>query len=149
MEHLITANEILEIAFIGEEKVGEDKIKNVHIDIAEKEFIKPSLGLLYDAIIEGLYPELALKLKEPVAFYVRYLVLPDIMVSVSNMGVFQSINEYSKPVSSAVQNTLLQRTLKNAETLKESVIQYIQDNYLNYPEYSYKKSSRIIGGIIL
>ncbi|MFA6335583.1 MAG: hypothetical protein WCX48_08525 [Bacteroidales bacterium] len=150
MAHLITASEVITIAFIGEEKISSDKIKDVSIDIAEKEFIIPHIGQdLYDALILGSYTELATLLEKPLAFYVRFLILPEIAVSVANMGLMQSINDYSRPVSSAMQNTLLQRTLKNAETLMDTVVKYIQDNYELYPEYIYKRHHKIIGGIIL
>lgn len=150
MAHLITASEVITIAFTGEEKISTDKIKDTQIDIAEKEFIIPRIGQdLYDALISGSYTDLKALLMPTLAYYVRTLVIPELAVSVANMGLMQSMNDYSRPVSSASQNMLLQRTLKNAETLMDSVVKYIQDNNESYPEYNYKRSTKIIGGIIL
>lgn len=147
---LITASEVITIAFTGEEKISSDKIKATQIDIAEKEFIIPRITQeLYDAINGGSYADLKALLKNPLAYYVRTLVIPELAVSVANMGLMQSMNDYSRPVSSASQNMLLQRTLKNAETLMDSVVCHIKDNYESYPEYVFKRRTRIIGGIIL
>ena len=150
MVHLITANEVINIAFIGEEQMKSSNIKDSHIDIAEKKYIIPIIGKeMFDAILADKYADILALLKPPLAFFIRHIILPDLSLSVTNMGVFQNSTDYSQSVSNEQRRVILQRALDNGQTLLNNVKEYLDENYENYPEYIKKCKTLILGGIVL
>lgn len=143
---LITASEVTAIAFIGDNNVKPTYIKDSHIDVAEKKYIIPVIGQeLYNNIL--LYPVLLDLIKKALAFYVRYIVLPDLAIQVTNTGMFNNSTDYSQSVSNEQRRALMQRALDNGDTYMEYVRLNIEEN--QYTEYDKKVRSQIIGGIVL
>ena len=149
MDHLITSDDVITYAFIGEEKVKSSHIKSSAIDVAEKRFIIPLLGQdMFDAIIGGGYADILAKLKPCLAYFVRYVVLPDLSVSVTNMGMMHNSTDYSSSVTNEDKRVVRQSALDNGQSLLDSIIHYLNDNYENYPEFI-RKRKRVFSGIVL
>jgi hypothetical protein len=89
-------------------------------------------------------------IKPPLAYYVRYLVLPGVSIQLSNMGAFIPENDFSKGATNRQRDTLRQSALMIAEPLMEKAIRFICDNPSDFPDYKKKnkKQSRVKGGII-
>ena len=87
---LITPHEVVEIAFRGLEAMNESVIGEAPIVTAQYKFIRPVLGKLYEALLEGEYPELLNEyIKAPLAHYVKWLLLPRLSVQCGGIGVVQ------------------------------------------------------------
>lgn len=149
MEHLITSDEVISYVFIGEEKVKSAHIKASMIDVAEKRFIIPLLGQdMFDAILGGSYTDILALLKPCLAFFVRYVVLPDLSISVTNMGMMHNSTDYSSSITNEDKRVLRQSALDNGQSLLNSIIHYLNDNHDSYPEFEVKRK-RVFSGIVL
>jgi hypothetical protein len=149
MGHLITSDEVISYVFIGEEKVKSAHIKSSMIDVAEKRFIIPFIGQdMFDAIIGGSYTDILALLKPCLAFFVRYVVLPDLSISVTNMGMMSNHTDYSSSVTNEDKRVLRQSALDNGQSLLNSIIHYLNDNHDSYPEFEVKRK-RVFSGIVL
>ena len=149
MEHLITSDEVITYVFIGEEKIKAAHIKSTAIDVAEKRFIIPLIGQdLFDAVKGGSYADLLAMIKPCLAYFVRYVVLPDISISVNNMGIMHNSTDYASSVTNEDKRVLRQTALDNAQSLLDSIVHYLNDNYEDYPEFT-RKRKRVFSGIVL
>ena len=146
MAQLITASDVITIAFSGEMNISSDRVTTYHIDIAEKRYVIPRIGKdLYDALAAGSYTELKDKIKPALAFYVKSIVLPEIKVLQTNMGIMQGQTDYAHPVGAEAYRMLISQTLTNADVIMDSVI-----DFLNESEYEeYIKTTNVKFGFIL
>lgn len=58
MQLLATPQQVIDLAFAANEKITPVSIKETKIDAAQEKYIRPVLGKLYDALLDGKYPEL-------------------------------------------------------------------------------------------
>ena len=150
-EKLITAQEVIDLA-IPSTKVRTGFIKDAIIDIAQQDFIYPVLGEyyqtekadnIYNMITETPYADLAAKyktlitdyIKPALAFYIKYLIVPDIFAQITNVGVQQNDTENSHSVTAKDKDMLRSQAKKNAETLMAKLTRYL-NNSDDFPEYS-------------
>lgn len=142
---LVTSQQVINNAFSEQEKVDASRILDTFIEIAETQYIIPRIGqALYDALDD--YDDLRNKIINALCFYVKYISLPELSYSITNMGLMNNETDYSKAVSNDQRNVALQRTLKNAEVLMDDAMRMIIEG--DYPEYTGKRCI-IYGGIIL
>ena len=149
---LITAQEVIDISFIGEENIKTNRIKDSVILSAQEKYLRDKFPGLYDKFLEGEYSDFVKEyIKSPLAYFVRYLILPNIGIQMSNMGINIPHNDFSKGASDRQRDTLRQSALMIAEPLIENAIRYINEHEVDFPEYKRnikKTTNRVKGGII-
>lgn len=94
---LITSSEVISLAFNAREQISTMSIRPLKIDIAQEHFIRPRFGdLLFDRMCEGQYADFVDRyIKPALAHYVRYGVIDELSVGISDNGaiVYGSLDE--------------------------------------------------------
>ena len=133
---LMTPHEVVEIAFRGVEAVDENVIGEAPILTAQYKFIRPVLGKLYEALLEGKYPELLNGyVKAPLAHYVKWLLLPRLSVQCGGIGVVQFKGENFSAAGDGAFAMLRQQVRSDAQALMKRVIERIESALEEFPEY--------------
>jgi hypothetical protein len=148
---LITAKEVIEISFTGEENIKENRIPDSVIESAQEKYLRPVLTGLHDHLTKPAYTQFVNDyIKPPLAFFVRYLVLPSMSIQLSNMGAFLPETDFSKTATDRQRDTLRQSALSIAEPLLEKAVRYIEENRSGFPEYVKKSRTvnKVKGGIV-
>lgn len=155
--NLITAEEIIALAFT-EKNFLPAKITTSHIQIAQEGFLRPAIGSEFfdyltattpagvDATLVNNY------IKPALAWYVRYIILPELMVRATNTGV-QLVGAQGTTDASDKQAGILREQAKaNADILIGVTVRYLNTNSDQFPYYSSGETkrnySRVIGGIV-
>lgn len=154
MDLLITAKEVMELAFDESESLREDLVKDPVISMAQIKFIEPVLGPLYKVIHEPAYENFVNGfIKPPLAFYVRSLVVDNLTVSLGNLGAMQYSADKMKTASDTQSARIRKKAKYDADTLLDKAVAHIEDNPEDFPSYDNKHNIRhrisIQGGIIL
>lgn len=133
---LITPHEVVEIAFRGMEAVDENVIGEAPIVTAQYKFIRPVLGKLYEALLEGKYPELLNGyLKAPLAHYVKWLLLPRLSIQCGGIGVVQFKGENFSAAENGELSMLRQQVRSDAQALMKRAVERIESAPDEFPEY--------------
>ena len=133
---LMTPHEVVEIAFRGVEAMDENMIGEAPILTAQYKFIRPVLGKLYEALLEGKYPELLNGyVKAPLAHYVKWLLLPRLSVQCGGIGVVQFKGENFSAAGDGAFAMLRQQVRSDAQALMKRVIERIESALEEFPEY--------------
>lgn len=158
MSRLITASEVIEIAFPNY-KFDTARIKDAVIEVAELQHIKPALTKdLYKKLvtgnITGKYATLLNEyIKKALAYFVKYECLPDVIIDLANAGAFQNNSEFASAAPDRMLGDLREATLVQARVLMDNAMEYIEDNEDDFPEYKEEddpnKTTTIIGGLVL
>ena len=154
MKLLISAREVIEIAFTSTERVREEWIGEIRIETAQRQFLRPALGQLYEAIENGAYPELKEQyLKAPLALYIKYLIMPELAAQTTTQGIVQYKNDHMVPASTTTLAAARRRVKNDAKTMLQRAIDHIHNHRTQYPEYDPIRDRlnqvRLFGGIIL
>lgn len=154
---LITAEEVIALAFTDKNYLP-GKILDSHIEIAQEGFLRPALGDTFYAELTAAPPAgdnatlVNSFLKRPLAWFVRYVILPEIMVHASNSGLQVVIPQGTASASDKQAGTLREQAKQNADILLGVAMRYIRDNSQLFPLYEYHETTRsttvIKGGII-
>ena len=158
---LITAQEVITLSFTNAStQVG--LIKDAYISRAELDFIKTRLGEdLYNVIaaspstLDGknliLY---STYLKPAMAYFVKYLALPDLHMNTTSAGIQMNNREFSTTAQSKERAELANATLSMANSFLDNGIRYIEhlDNIDYFTTYrtseETKPNTKLLGGII-
>ena len=136
MALLISQQEVVNIA-INEKNFDLSLITDADIEGAELIHLQPRIGQdLYKALQEGKHPELLTKLRTPLAYFVKLVVLPAIAVKVANSGQMVGFNQHSNSASKAERLELREATRKIAEAHLNKVLEYLVENRKNFPEFT-------------
>jgi hypothetical protein len=157
MSYLITQAEVVALAFTDKNFLPA-KVLASHIAIAHEGFLRPAIGdefymhLTNDAVTVEETNLINTYLKPPIAWWVRYIILPDVIAHVSNTGV-QLVQPQGTVMASDKQAGLLRdQALENAKILMDTAIRFIVKNELLFPLYSYSdtvtSSVNVRGGVI-
>ena len=150
---LITKSEVIAIAFTR--TINESKIPAYLISSVEEKHIRPLLGDdFFEAVIAAplSYSALVPYLKNIIANYVKFYILPDIYQEVTDMGinVTQGMNRQVSD-KNGLEYTR-QNTLDIAKMLINTCEKYLFDNQTSYPLYTSGSAAMnnivIAGGII-
>lgn len=155
--NLITAQEVIDLCF-NDRNFLAGKILDSHIQIAQEAYIRPVLGndlfvLLTSDIPQGDNKYLVDSyIKQPLSWYVRYVILPEIMIHAANTGI-QILQPQGAASASDKQAGLLREQAKsNGDILMRVAVQFIIANNTKYPLYDYQEastvSSKVIGGVV-
>lgn len=151
---LITPKQVIELAFSAGNALSPTSIKESKIIAAQEKYLRPVLGKLYDALLEGNYPELLEDYLRPaLAHYVRYAIIPDISLRLNDKGVQMPFSDHANAASDKQRAELRQQDREDADVLLDMAVRYISEHRDRYSEYTPQKNGRsrtlINGGVIL
>jgi hypothetical protein len=136
MSALMTASEVISAAF--DRAVEEGKIQEALIEAIQQKHFVPVLGEdFYDAIIADTvtYAAVIAKLKPPLAYMVKYYVLPEIFSEASTTGI-GFIEGPNNRKASREELADQQKAALDAYSLLMNVLRkYLDDNSSSYPLY--------------
>lgn len=135
---LITKAEVISLVFI-DQNLNQTKIKDALLQVAHLEFIKPFLGEdFYDDLMAnpaknvGYSTLITDYLKPALAYYVKYLLEPEISFDLGNKGTQVLNGDFSQPASKDQRAVYRDRARNNAQTLLEEARRYIEDDEDDY-----------------
>jgi len=144
MIRLITQNRIAELSFSNGETFEDGLIKDAIIEVAQLRWIKPMLGNdLWDTL-ESEYPNystvnqtLVDRLETPMAFFVKYEIIPDMSVNQTSAGLQVLDTEYSKSATDTQRGQIQDQALVHAKNLLAEVTRWIEKETVisDYPDY--------------
>ena len=146
---LITPDEVIAIA--GSDEMKASLIKESKIIAAEYKYIKPVFGDLYPVLSEKRYRGFVDKyIKPALAYYVRYMIIPDMSVILNNGGLALINPQYMTPATDHQRDLLQQTALSDAVALLQIAVDYVETHREEFPEYRPRRlNSKFYGGIIL
>lgn len=164
MGQLVSATEVISLAFTRK-NTSELLIKTQFIEIAQEEHIRPVLtDDLYDDIVAKndagpltgkdliLHNEF---IKPALAFYVKWEALPEINMNTGSKGTRQLGDEVSSASSSKDRADLYAKVKSHADTLRNKITRYIQDedNIDDFPLYkranNVANKTSFVGGVVV
>ena len=164
MAQLISVQQVISKAFTNK-NTDPLLIKDEVIEIAQEEHIRPVLtDDLYDDIVakNDLGPltgkdKILLEdfIQPALAFYVKFEALPEINMNTGSKGTRQLGDEVSQASSSKDRADLYAKTKSHADTLRNKITRFIQDedNIDDFPLYkranNVANSTSYLGGIVV
>lgn len=159
---LITAQDVIDISLTNK-NVNTFLIKDKFIEIAQHDHIRPLLtDDLYNEIIKQKTDSnlsadnnklLTDFIKPALAFFVKYEILPDLIMQISTKGARILNDEFSVSISDKQRADFLTKIKDHANSLGNIMVDFIEDNKTKYPLYksgqSVAKTTRIFGGIVM
>ncbi|MDR2935864.1 MAG: hypothetical protein LBU80_00765 [Rikenellaceae bacterium] len=153
MNLLISAREVIAIAFGPEDQIDDRVVNDFKIEAAQAKFIAPALGGLYFVCREVRYHDFLQHFVKPaLAYFVKYGILPDLQLKAGNAGIVHNHTAQSASASDRQAVMLRREALNVGNTLLRKAIEHIEASPETFPEYdSDKRLHRRIfsGGIIL
>lgn len=159
---LINADEVVDISFVEGKNFTRAKIKDTQILTSQYNWIKPVLGKNFynsllseikdDSIGENNQMLLDDYIKPCLAYYVKFVVMPDLMLQLTNKGGQKAHSEFSTTISASERGEKREAAKRTADTLKQILVDYLNDNHSDFPNYqrSSKKGKKPVrGGILL
>ena len=151
MANLITAQEVIELAFAENSNMREESIPKTTIGIAEIKYIRPAFGAMY-ALLADKYSDFTDEFIKPaLAYFVKCEVMSSIAIDMSNSGVAVTNPQYQNAASDKQRQRLYDSEMSKAKTLLDYALSHIAVHSEEFPDYSgpiTKKSYRV-GGIVL
>lgn len=151
MVNIITAQEVIDIAFAENTNMKAASINKEVIHTAELKYIKPVLGAVYDN--RDMHAEFFDNyVKSALAFFVKVEVIPSLSINLSNGGAVVINPQYSTPATDKQRMLLIDSELGKAQTLLDEAVCYILDHAEDFPEFKQQQATpkyNIIGGVIL
>lgn len=137
MNTLITPAEVYDVAFSATEPYDSSVLTALDIATAEERYLRPIVGdELYDALLDGSYPELRNGYVLPmVAAWTRYLVEP---LLATRCGVCHGAKPTVAENEAAMERCRLFR--KRAQTLARNLAKHLNSSCSAYPEYDPNKN---------
>lgn len=156
MTKLVTAQEVIDNVFT-DNTVDSFIIKDYFIEVAQEEHIRPLLtDDLYEYILAGSLNAVHTTLlsdyiKPCLYFYVKFEVITDMALVMTNKGVMISDSDYGTAASGRDRSDLINKAKKMGDTLADKLIRYIDDNSSSFPLYegASRNITKIKGSIIL
>lgn len=132
MRTLITVNQVVELAFAGDERAHRELITVCDIAEAEERYLRPVLGdRLYEALRCGEYGELLEEYVAPaIAAWCRYVVEPLLASRCSLCGA-----DYDESLS-----VIMHNLSNRASTLSHRLSRYLNAHADKFPEYNPKSN---------
>lgn len=155
MSNLITAQEVIDIAFSGLTNMRAESINDTVIHVAELRHIRPAFGKkMFDKLSDNYADFTNEYVKPALAFFVKCEVLPSLSLNLSNGGVALANPQYATPATDKQRTLLYDSEFSKAQTLLAAALGHVNENIEQFPDYEPpkpKNAPRIhrIGGIIL
>jgi hypothetical protein len=150
---LITKAEIVSLAF--NRTISTTKFTDSIVSAAEFKYVRPLLGDdLYAAVVasptDALFTGIIPLIKNVLAWWIKYIALPEIFVEISDTGVHQINANNAQTVADQRFIEVRAQAADNAATHSQILIQYLEDNPItgySSPGTAYD-GVEIVGGII-
>lgn len=151
---MITADEVVALAFGGDAHLDRAKISDATILAAQTKFVRPVLGGVCDKLTSAPYANFIKEwVKLPLALYVKWLLLPELLVEIGASGVVVRSCEDYVGASPEELRLLMQRLRSEADALMDRAVEELDKNPTLYKEYdphdNVRNRTRIIGGVII
>lgn len=151
---MITAEEVVALAFGGDEHLDRKRISDGVILAAQNKFICPVLGGVYDVAHTAPYQSFISEwVKLPLALYIKWLLLPELIVEVGASGVVVRSCEDYVSASEEQLRVMMQRLRSEADALLDRAVEELDKNPSLYKAYSPKENvrnrTRIVGGVVI
>jgi hypothetical protein len=159
MELLISAADVIDIA-ITAKNFRADYIRDSMIEIAQENYLLPVLGSrteeaatdnIYNHLMATPYANLTAEyktlideyIKPALAYYVKYLIMPDVYAQMTNVGIQQNNMEYSQTVSNADKNAARAQAKECADVYIQKMIRLLETSTgTSYQLYSSCSNSK-------
>jgi len=143
---LITQNRVAELAFSNGETFEDGLIKDAIIEATQLRWIKPMLGNdLWDALevefVAGSYSAvnqtLVDRLETPLAFFIKYEIIPDMSINQTSAGLQVMNTEYSTSATDTQRGQIQDQALLHAKSILAEVTRWIEKPTVitDYPDY--------------
>jgi len=153
MAAFLTKTEVVTLAFTR--GVDTKKIEDGLIESIQEKHIRPILGNdFFEAVLAtpGDYSTLLTYLKNVIAWYVRYYILPDVYLDISSTGVSQIQGRGRTNATGTQVSRAQDHALETVRLHINRLTQYLNDNSDDYPNYFLAGNAdnriTIAGGII-
>lgn len=162
MIRLIEPYRVIELSFTNAETNELSLINDAVIEAAQLRWIKPILGNDLWDLLESEYPSsystvnqtLVDRLETPLAFFVKYELIPDMSINTTASGLQVLTTEYSSAATDKQRGEVQDQSLQHAKAILAEVTRWIEldANIGNYPTY-YKSNNvsnktKIVGGLL-
>lgn len=159
MTTLITPTEVRTLAFI-DQNINTAKILTAYIEVAQESYLRPILGNdFYDEVLVNYstvpYSTLVTQFKPALAYFVKYIALPEIMVQVTDKGALMAHTGSGNPVDSKARGDVRTVALQMGEKYAEIAKRWLESDAI-YPLFTgYSKGENIKnritrkGGLVL
>lgn len=144
MIRLITQDRVAELSFSNGETFEDGLIKDAIIEAAQLRWIKPMLGDDLWDLLESEYGNFSTvnqtlvdKLETPLAFFIKYEIIPDMSINQTSAGLQVLNTEFSTSATDSQRGQIRAQALLHAEALLEEVTRWIEKdaNISDYPDY--------------
>ena len=151
---LISAQEVVDLAFTTADQIKSTSINDTKIEAAQEKFIRPAVGALYDALIAGKYEALVSDyIKPALAYWVKYTVIPDLSIKIGDKGANVFTPDHAQAATDKQRAEQREQARDDAQSLMNKAIRHIEANTDMFPEYDLidvpNKGRRFYGGLVL
>lgn len=151
MRNLITATEVIELAFAENSNMREESISATSIHIAEIKYIRPVFGDMY-ALLSDKYADYTNDYVKPaLAYFVKCEIVSSIAIDMSNSGIAIANPQYQSAASDKQRQRLYDSEMSKAKTLLDFALEYIATHSSEFPDFrgnAPKKHHRVAGLIL-
>ena len=151
MANLITAQEVIELAFAENSNMREESISDTSIRIAEIKYIKPVFGNMYSMLGTTYATFTKEYIKPALAYFVKCEIVSSIAIDMSNSGIAVANPQYQSAASDKQRQRLYDSEMGKAKVLLDDALAYISAHAEEFPDFvgtTPKKHFRY-GGIII
>lgn len=151
MRNLITAQEVIDLAFAENSNMREDSISETSIRIAEIKYIRPAFGAMYTLLADKYADYTNDYVKPALAYFVKCEIVSSIAIDMSNSGVAVANPQYQSAASDKQRQRLYDSEMSKAKTLLDFALEYIATHSEEFPDFSgdAPKKHHRVGGILL
>ena len=153
MANLITAQEVIELAFAENSNMREESISDTSIRIAEIKYIKPVFGNMYSMLGTTYATFTNEYLKPALAYFVKCEIVSSIAIDMSNSGIAVANPQYQSAASDKQRQRLYDSEMSKAKVLLDDALAYISAHAEEFPDFvgtapkkHYRNGGLILGG---
>jgi hypothetical protein len=150
---LVTKEYIITEAF--SRKISESRLQDSIVTACEIKYLKPILGVdFYNAVVltPASYTALLVYVKPMIAWYVKYMLLPELKTEISDLGVNRISVQSAQNADEESYGQARAQALIVAEAHREQLIDHLNDNTSTYPLFysgnTPDNKTEIVAGII-
>lgn len=151
MRNLITAQEVIDLAFAENSNMMAESISDTAIRIAEIKYIRPAFGVMYPLLADKYADFTNDYVKPALAYFVKCEIVSSIAIDMSNSGVAVANPQYQSAATDKQRQRLYDSEMSKAKTLLDFALSYIAENKELFPDFSGEapKKHHRLGGILL
>lgn len=151
---LITPQEAVGLAFSSTEFLREDLVSEMTIAVAQRKYLKPVLGAVYEELLAGkhiLFGESYIK--PALALYIRSLVIDDLGAAVGNLGLMQYKTDTAKSADAELQTRSRLKARRDGDAMMLMAVEYMESKPEEFPAYDPRENIfnrlKIAGGMVI